>query len=723
MSLYYFTHLRVTDTLDVRPDLGRTAYYLDTQTETAITLNIEYLKNLQVDDVYSTDSLVTIDGVREEIKTVTDTIQGLTTSQPLNIGQLAEDLVTSSVYTIDNVTKVSDRLIRNTVFSNRYYSNTFYQPIVPDGYIVASFYQNNTLVAEVQNYAVPSKELNSRTATLIDFAYGFIYALGTENDLLLGELFKSTAYLFTKFGYLPGEFTRYKPKVLNYEVSCYSLSLFSYALVQAIKYYSDRPIAVGLSLGEITDTLEELLSWLSTEIQGRVDIVSGFVYDPDPSIKSTYWASIALGELLSLVYDSGAHETAARVYLAIKEDMHPTDGTSESYLQATTYLWKVINNLDVAEQLQYVRSHKWCDVDASLLWASILPAAELTTLGITRSFNANGLQVITFPDLGTITPANLHQIALTSCQAQRLVRQTPFYLYADEAKAYTAYLHQLAKYMWPTGRLWADENTLTTGLIGGLLKMVADGSYGAVLQTFIMQDSHRVQFLQADQLDNYRPKPFLMSDKHWATWLYINNQLKTLEQKATHWGLVDLGLDAVVETPLTVNNLDIDASNLLEVTTDTYRYSTNPNYTYLTYWLSKLPYDIKSRSVWTTKEFDFANPRDSDDLFYYQRPLSLAEADKALTFYKYEERSTPGFSYHVDAGSLITVADPVEATVDRDYLIRPLSNYSAQCKLSTGWVYNKLPSFTPPGHVVTITGNTASPILDLLEPTSRLAST
>lgn len=720
MSLTYFTHLHVTDDLDVRLDLGRVGYYVDTQDPTDIIINVDHIKFLQVDDPYSVDSLLRIGYASQESTTITDSIEDPTALQPLRVEQVVEDVLADSLYRVDNSLKISDRLTRNLAYSARYYNGGYYQPTVPEGYTVVSFYQDDLLVAELQNYIIPAKELNSTEATLLDLAYGFIYALANSDHTLLGELFKTVIYLFTKFSYLPSKFTRYKPEVLEQDTAAYDLSFFTYSLIQAIKYYVDRPVAVGLSLGEITDEIEEVLRWLSREISGRVDLVSGFVYDPHPSIKSSYWASIALGELLSLTYDIKVHETAAWLYLAIKEAPHPEDGTPESYLQATSYLWKTLNNLDTTGEVGYVRSHRWCDVNTALLWTSILPSEELSALNVVTSFSADGSKLISVPDLGLITPANLHQIALAAANAEKLVRKTSFYLYAEEAKGYVLYLHQLAYFMWPTGRLWVGENSVNNGLINQLLAMVSQAAYGTVLQLFMLQDSNRVRFLQANHLINYKPKPFMMSDKHWATWLNREKELTTVEDKAKHWGLVDLGLNSTVRTPLTVNNLDVDASNMLDVSVDIYQYSTTPAYKYLDYWLSKIPYDIKLGSSWSRRDFDFANPKDSDPLFYRQRALSIAEAEELGVFYKYEARSTPGFSYYIDAGSLITVADPLEVTVDRDYAVRPLSDYAAQCKISTGWVYNKLPTFTPPGHVVTIRGHTLSPVSNLLESTNKL---
>lgn len=703
MSLSYFTHLYESNSLAVKSELSTPVYYFNTTIPTRIIIKSDYSRMLFASDVETVDSNIALNTTKSGSLTVEDTVPVTTGSIGTSNVNYKERLITNTSLTVDNTVKISDDLSFILPVARRYYVNGVYRPIIPDGYSTASFYQNNTLVAEVQSRIMPALTPNSQHTNLEDFAYGFLYAVASENESLIGELFESLIYIYSLYKSLPARVTRYKLSVVDHEASSYQISLLAFCMVRAIKYLRNRPPLVSQSLEPITNQVIELIRWLSNSIQNKVDLVSGYVYDPDPSYYLSLWASIAMGEILSVQYDVSLHETAAKVYLAIQNSNPPADGTPNFRLQSALYIWNKLNNFSVSAQLTYLATATWQNTADILWWVAALSPAELAALAVTKSLNSGGNLVITIPVVGQIVPANLHELSLALLYTPNLVTEPTFYLYAKEAQVYTTYLYQWAVEMWPTGRLWTSELAVESGIVGSLFKAAAATAFTYALQLSILQDSNRIRLLQAEALESYQAKPTLMSDYYWATWLAEEKEKNQLKDKAGHWGIVDLQLSSLSTSVVAAGSLNVEASSTLTLSDLTYYGETYPQYAYMNVWDTPIPYEEKRNPGKETKVFNPNLLQSPNDLFYKKVSVSIQEASTNGYLYKQIQKSTPGFSYVVNADTIYSVNDPLEITVDSDYAVRPLSDFSSQCEFVTGLIYNPIKPLTKPGHVVYVT--------------------
>lgn len=556
-------------------------------------------------------------------------------------------------------------------------------PFMPQGLTSISFYQCGQLVSEVFNRGVPSKHLGEKTTSPETLAYGFLYALAEEDYSLLSSQILSVIEIAKHLNliqevngqYETGsqlgfskEFRRYDLSVIDNEVSVHYNSLLAFSIVRTVKYFRNRGPLAGVDI-TVYKQLKAILLNIAKFIESATDQVSNWVYDPMPSYYSTLWASIALGEILSVVYNREIHTTAAHLFLALNSNP-PVDSSSKSLTSAIRYLWGTLYNQNTAEDILYHQTHNVCDRESQFWWAALLKEE-------------------------TLEPGTMHEeaLALWANSELNLVSEQTFYLYAYEAQAFTTYLYQWAVYMWPTGRMWLAESAVSSGVLNALFKSFSAVGFSYALELFMLQDSHRVGRMQATYLESYSPKPTMMSDFYWSQWLARELRITDLSQKFNHWGLLNFGFYSVSEEPVTADQLDQGTNDLISI--DNYVTLTHANeiYKHVNIWDYSIPYDSFDFNFKVTpKLFNPQQPSDLDDLFYQELTRPVLNEGELVESYL---RPTPGFSYSIDTSSDFTINTPLEITADSPFAILPLSNLTAQVKVNcpalTGLPRNLLP--------------------------------
>lgn len=693
----YFTHLYETD-LSVNTQLSQPSYTFSPAEPTTIKVYTEYKRPLYVSDPLTSDTLTPLNDIEASSYTLSETLnptgnQSVDPDRPLFYTQTIP-FTASSPLPVNSDHPISDDYTVNQYAARRVLSSNdplTYTPLIPKGFTLASFYQNDVLVAEIQNQLIPGQQINDRTTNPEMLGYGLLYALATENDELLGLQLKSVTETYTTLQKFPKQFTRYKLQVVDSEQSVYQNAFLAFAVVRAIKYFRNRPPLIQLSLDSITESLQSVLRHIAQLIETQLDWVSGYVYDPNLSYHTTLWASIAAGEILSLDYSYSLHEVAARLFLALKTEP-PKDGTSQATLEYTRYLWATLYQQPYSPT--YFFTHTTCEETEALWWYTLVkqdPAyTEKADARYTTFFQGNA------------AGSSLTKDTLTACLSsnQPLVLEPSFYLYANEAQVFTLYLYQWALEMWPSGRLWTSEQSNAIGIVGTLLKSIAAAGFGFALQFFLLQESNRVERLQAGPLDNYSRKPPLTSDFFWSQWLTQRLQIQKPDELAQHWGLLPFNLSEE-QTGIFSADKMIPVDAPLTVDTPLVPFDTYHRYKYLRYWNTPVEYQKPNLAgEFQVERFDPNHPREISPLFYQLRPLSLREAEEQSRLAVYELKPIAGFPYQVDASSDFPVNGPVVITVDSSVGTLPLARFSAQMQLTGHPVYHRIPQLTKPGHQV-----------------------
>jgi len=562
-----------------------------------------------------------------------------------------------------------------------------------NGVTFVSFYQNDELVAEVFNQPIPSLTLSDRTTSPEALGYGLLYALAEQDHELMGAQLLSIVRMAESFSLIervagnlqpsyklgfPKKFYRYDLKVNDAEVSVYQNSFLAYSLVQVIKYFRNRPAAVGIDI-TVYDSLRAILQGIGNLIQASTDKLSAWIYDPVPSEYSTLWASIALGEILSISYERSIHATAARIFLTLDGPFQVSDEISESLIQSTRFLWAQMYGQDTSKSFAYHESHILCDQLSQFWWAALL-----------------------HEEISISNPSNLAEesLSLWSESTLSLCSEPTFYLHAYEAEAFTDYLYQWAVYMWPTGRMWPSEESTNYGILYALFKMFAASAFDYALELFMLQNANRVDRLQAHYLQAYFEKPLFCSDQYWSSWIIRSKKLTDFSEKADHWGLRDFEFYQEDHLLLSADRSDQLASDLIyadEPTTDAYL---NLRYKHVDVWDYPILYDHFDYNLdYTEKQFNPIRPNEVNNLFYQELTRAVdGEGDLVQDVI----RPIPGFSYYLDASSDFTVESHLDITADSPFALFPLSNLSAQVKISSPPVFRKVVGLIPYGISLTI---------------------
>ena len=697
MTNAYFTHL-YAGSLEVTLPVGSLQLEVSAEAPFRYIARTHYSRPLYASDWLLADDDISISTetdstyqIEEEIDLVE--VENSTLVETPSYPQLAiqlERITADTIKPIDSNHLVSDDFPRQVFRSVRelaYRETIRLSPFMPKGTTTVSFYQEDELVAEVYNLVLPGLNLSDRATSPEAMAYGLLYALANEDHALMGAQLLAIVHLAEVFSliqkvngqYEPApqlgfykEFNRYGQAIVDSEVSVYQNSFLAYALVQVIKYFRNRPYAAGIDI-TVYEQLKALLHNLGTLIEANTDRVSFWVIDPVPSLYSTFWASIALGEVLSVHYHRSLHSLAAQIFLTLNSPHQLSDDLPEGLLESTRYLWALLYEQDVTESLTYRSSHSQCDRLAQFWWAA-LERSEAPT-----------------------SPANLAEETLSAWVDSdlRLYSEATFYLHAFEAQAFTTYLYQWAVYMWPTGRMWPGENSTNYGILNALFKMFAASGFDYALELSMLQNSHRVNRLQAGYLKNYSEKPALSSDKFWSAWLAKSRTQMPFAQKVDHWGLYDFGFyqeDHLLFSADRVDQLAGDLVSADELTTDAYL---NRKFKHVDVWDYPLLYDKFDYNLNSEEEiFDPLRVISATPLFFQEltRPVD-SQGDLVQEYV----RPVPGLTYYLDASSDFTIQSHLDITADSPYAILPLSTLSAQVWVVSPPIYGPIKGLIPYG--------------------------